>query len=355
MYPDLSKLQKAIAVSGLKTGDNPQPGVPVLRCLRNAGFKGRLVGLVYDSMESGIYVDDLADMIFQMPYPSAGAESFLKRIDYLLTKTQIDVIIPTLDSEIITYIRLRSELLKRGIHTYLPDEDDFLLRDKIKLASFFPERDIQVPQTILVSESSQIWSIHQTLQYPVIVKGRFYEAYKANNPEDALKFYLEIEKKWGLPVIIQKIIPGDEFNVVVVGEGNGAIVGMVPQRKLVITDKGKGFGGVVVNNKELDAFSRKIISLLKWRGPCELEIIKGFDDVLYLIEINPRFPAWVRLADGAGQNLPAAVVLLALGEQVHPLPDYKTGTMFIRHAEDIISDITIMGELSIKSELINEK
>lgn len=355
MYPDLSNLDITIAVTGLKTGDNPQPGVPVIRSIRAAGFKGRIVGLVYDSMESGVFLPDLTDMVFQMPYPSAGAETFLDRIDYILKKVKIDVIIPTLDSEVISYIRLKSELEERGIHTFLPDEEHFILRDKTKLATFFPDKGVQVPQTILVTDPSQIWTVYQMMPYPVIVKGRLYEAHKANTPEEALKRYFEIEAKWGLPVIVQRIIPGDEFNIVMVGDGEGNIIGMVPQRKLVITDKGKGFGGVVVNNPSLDAFATKVMKLLKWRGPMELEIIKGFDDVLYLIEINPRFPAWVRLAEGAGQNQPAAVVLLALGHKLEKLPPYKPGTLFIRHAEDIISDISVMGEISATSELINRK
>jgi carbamoyl-phosphate synthase large subunit len=130
------------------------------------------------------------------------------------------------------------------------------------------------------------------------------------------------------------------------------MLGMVPQKKLVITDKGKGFGGVVVANPELDAIARKIIGILKWQGPCELEIMKGLDGIFYLIEINPRFPAWVRLAEGSGQNQPAAVVLKALGQEVAQLPPYKAGTLFIRHAEDVISDISVMGEVSVKSELL---
>lgn len=123
-------------------------------------------------------------------------------------------------------------------------------------------------------------------------------------------------------------------------------------KKLVITDKGKGFGGVVIKNPELDEFARKVISLLKWRGPCELEVMRGHDGLYYLIEINPRFPAWVRLAEGSGQNQPAAVVLKALGQKLTELPACKPGTLFIRHAEDLITDISVMGEVSAKSELI---
>ena len=101
MNPDLSKLDITIAVTGLKTGDNPQPGVPVIRGIRAAGFTGRIVGLVYDSLESGIYLDDLVDQVYQMPYPSAGADAFLTRLDHILERTPLDVIIPTLDSEVV--------------------------------------------------------------------------------------------------------------------------------------------------------------------------------------------------------------------------------------------------------------
>ncbi|MDP2173789.1 MAG: ATP-grasp domain-containing protein [Candidatus Cloacimonadaceae bacterium] len=352
MNPDLSTLDVVIAVSGLKTGDNPQPGVPVIRSIRNAGFKGKIIGLVYDSMESGIYLEGLADEIYQMPYPSTGAEAFMSRIDYILSKTKIDVIIPTLDAEIILFIRLEQELKNRGVHCYITDERGFLLRDKTALAGFFPPKGIFVPQTILVSDPSQIYQISDQIPYPLMVKGRYYEAFKARNPEEALKHYYDIQSRWGLPIIFQKIVPGEEFNIVIVGDGKGGMLGMVPQKKLVITDKGKGFGGVVVKNAGLDAFAEKVISILKWRGPCELEAIKGQDGIYYLIEINPRFPAWVRLAEGAGQNQPAAVVLLALGKEVDPLPVCKPGTMFIRHAEDLIADISTMGEIAAKSELI---
>lgn len=347
----LKGLDITIAVTGLKTGDNPQPGVPVIRSIRAAGFEGRIIGFVYDAMESGIYIPELADGIFQMPYPSAGADAFLARIDHILSRTKIDVIIPTLDAEVILYIRLEKELRERGIRMFLPSEDCFLLRDKTKLATHFPPRGVSVPQTVLVSDPARISEVCLELGLPLMVKGRYYEAFKANTVDAAIKHYYDIMGRWGLPIIFQKMVPGEEYNVVIVGDGEGGMLGMVPQKKLVITDKGKGFGGVVVKNAALDKFAADVIGQMKWRGPCELEVMKGYDGTLYLIEINPRFPAWVRLAEGAGQNQPAAVVLKAMGMDVHKLPDYRPGTMFIRHAEDVIADISQMGIVSTKSEL----
>jgi len=55
--------------------------------------------------------------------------------------------------------------------------------------------------------------------------------------------------------------------------------------------------------------------------------------------------------EGAGQNLPVAALALAYGEEVEPFISYIPGTLFIRHAEDLISNISVMGEISAKGEL----
>jgi hypothetical protein len=46
-------------------------------------------------------------------------------------------------------------------------------------------------------------------------------------------------------------------------------------------------------------------------GASEIEIIKDKSGRLYIVEINPRFPAWVYLAVASGQNMPEAAVKLA--------------------------------------------
>ena len=341
---------KTIAVSGLATGDNPQPGTPVIRSLREAGFAGRIVGLAYDSLEAGLYVDDLVDDVYLMPYPSAGPDAFLARMRHIVEQILVDVAIPTLDSELLTYISLQSELEKMGIRTFLPTAEQFRLRDKTQLSRSFRDFEgVNVPRTLMLGDVNQLED--EELEYPVYVKGSLYDAYRAGSQAEAAALFHRVSAKWGLPVLVQEFVQGEEFNVCCVGDGEGNLLGMTPQRKLVITDKGKGFGGVVVKSPALEAFTRRVIEKLRWKGPCELEVIQSADGEFFLIEMNPRFPAWVRLATGAGQNLPALVALLAMGEEPEPLPPCKPGVMFIRHSEDIIAEITTMGMLSTTYEL----
>jgi carbamoyl-phosphate synthase large subunit len=163
--------------------------------------------------------------------------------------------------------------------------------------------------------------------------------------------YNKISAKWGLPIIIQEFIKGTEVNVVALGDGKGNTVGAVPMRKQFITDKGKAWAGITLDDKKLLKLTDHIISSTKWRGGMEVEIVKSFDNELYVIEINPRIPAWVYLAVGAGQNLPEALVKLALGMEVEPYTEYEVGKMFIRYSYDLITDMKEFEKLSTLGEL----
>ena len=83
----------------------------------------------------------------------------------------------------------------------------------------------------------------------------------------------------------------------------------------------------------------------------ELELIRTADNKLYILEINPRIPAWVYLAVGAGQNLPEALVKLAMGIDVKPYTSYEIGKMFIRYSWDMIVDIDMFSKLVTSGEL----
>ncbi len=83
----------------------------------------------------------------------------------------------------------------------------------------------------------------------------------------------------------------------------------------------------------------------------ELELIKTPKNEYYLIEINPRLPAWVYLAVGAGQNLPEALVKLAMEHTVQPFNGYEIGKMFVRYSYDMICDLQEFERISTIGEL----
>jgi carbamoyl-phosphate synthase large subunit len=140
-------------------------------------------------------------------------------------------------------------------------------------------------------------------------------------------------------------------NVVALGDGLGNTIGAVPMRKQYITDKGKAWSGISIDDSQLISITKKLIKKTKWRGGMELEMIKTPENEYYLIEINPRLPAWVYLAVGVGQNLPEALVKLALGMKTEPFKKYKVGKLFIRYSYELICDISEFEKLTHYAEL----
>ncbi len=342
-----------VAVTGLNNTDNPGPGVPVIRSILNhPDFSGEIIGLHYDNLEPGIYMDGIKSRSYMIPYPSQGPESLLERLRYIHSKENIDVIIPTLDSELYNFIHISDELAVLGIKTFLPTTDNLEKRSKDKLFEFCEENEIDSPKTFVINSLTQVNEILKEINYPIVVKGIFYEAYICYTFDEVSTNFYKIASKWGLPIIIQEYLVGDEVNVAAVGDGEGNTIGAVAMRKLFITDKGKGWAGVTIGDDKLIDLTHKVINALKWRSGLELEILKSKKDgKYYLLEINSRLPAWVYLTQAAGQNLPYYILQLALGEKVEPVREYEIGKMFIRCSIDLISDMKTYEKLSVYGEL----
>lgn len=346
------KKKITIAITGLNNTDNPGPGIPVIRGLRESDiYDVRIIGLVYENLEPGIYMDGMVDKTYLIPYPSSGKEVVWERIMEIHKRENLDVIFPNFDAELFTFMLLEQDLKAKGINMFLPTEDQFEERQKSNLNTYGEKYGVDVPKSIALGSLNDVAKVKDELEFPVLVKGKFYDAYVAYNTDQIISHYNKISAKWGLPVIIQEFIKGSEVNVVALGDGSGNTIGAVPMRKQYITDKGKAWGGIVIDDEKLLKITRDLISKTKWRGGMELELILTSKGEYYLIEINPRLPAWVYLAVGAGQNLPEAMVTLAQGEEVVPYDTYKSGTMFIRYSYDMIKNIDDFEKLSIFGEL----
>lgn len=341
-----------VAVTGLNATDNPAPGVGVIRALRHdPDFDARIVGLAYDALDSGNYAKDLVDDVFIVPYPSQGLGVLEARLRYIHDQVPLDVIVPTLDSELPSFLELLPVLSELGITTFLPTEEQLDLRSKVHLAALGERSGISVPHVEVITGPQQLVTLHEHLPYPVWVKGPLYGAKKAHNVHEAVAAFHEMVAKWGLPVVVQADVQGDEYDVAAVGDGKGGLVGAVAMRKTLLTDKGKGWAGVTIRDPALFDLTRQFFAATRWRGPCEVEALKSRDGTWHLLEVNPRFPAWIHTSAGAGLNLPRAVVRLALGEPVEPSLDYRAGTLFVRIAIDQIASLADYEALITSGEL----
>ena len=95
-----------VALTGLNNTDNPGPGVPVIRGIRESDdFDARIIGLAYENLEPAIYMHGVVDKTYQIPYPSEGSDILVNRILEIHKKDPIDVLIPNFDAELYAFMR----------------------------------------------------------------------------------------------------------------------------------------------------------------------------------------------------------------------------------------------------------
>lgn len=341
-----------IAVTGLNAIDNPGSGVGVIRAIRDCkDFDTRIIGLAYESMEPGAYLHNIVDKTYQIPYPSAGSDQLKNRMLFIHSTENLDLVIPNFDAELRNFIKIKRTLKQNGISSFLPKIESLESIDKINLSKFCGKHGIKTPKTAYLHKFQDIDSLEDEFDFPVFVKGTFYEAYKANNKEEVKTYFHKLSAKWGLPVIIQESITGTETVVAGLADGKGNLNGAIPLRKLFITDRGKGWSGVVLEDEQLIAVTKKFSKASNWKGGFELEFIRNGKDELVLLEVNPRFPAWVYTTAAAGQNLPAALVKMAMGQPAISFDKYIAGKMFVRYAWELVTDIEEFQKFSVQGEL----
>ena len=329
-----------VGISGINAVDNPGPGIGVARSLKDdPELKVRIVGLAYDAMEPGIYMDWIVDKSYLMPYPSCSGEAYIDRLLYIKGAYGLDVVIPNLDCELPVYIKYADALSDHGIGTFLPSMTQFRLRGKDKLHEIADAIGLVLPRTKVVSSTESLVAAVEEIGLPVMVKGIFYKAHRAYTTQEAVSHYGELVAEWGYPIIVQEVVTGDELNVVGVGDGQGGSMGLVAVKKILITSLGKIWTGVTVRNEPLLQAAERLIRQFRWRGPFELECMVHGENA-YLLEINPRFPAWSYFASGVGINLPARLLRRSLGMPVPSQRDYPAGKLFIRYTSEMVTDMT---------------
>jgi carbamoyl-phosphate synthase large subunit len=121
-------------------------------------------------------------------------------------------------------------------------------------------------------------------------------------------------------------------------------------KKLTTTAIGKIWTGITIQNEALMNIAKEFIANTKWKGPFELECMIN-NNTIYLIEINPRFPAWVYFATGVGINLPQMVVDIMQDKDVSPQLSYPSNKMYVRFTNELITDFNDFTTLLTQKEL----
>lgn len=348
----MNTLNVTVAITGMNAQpDNPGPGLAVARCLKESkDFSGRIIGLGYDALDPGLYLHDICDASYLLPYPSAGDMAFLETLQAIHRKEKIDILIPCLDAELPGMVRLTPRLDELGIRYFLPTQEQLRLRNKDRLMELANIAGIQCPKIKAITHAAFFTHCEdEGWHYPLVVKGLFYGAKIVNTIDEAMHAFHSIASKWGFPVLVQKMVTGVEYNLMALGDGQGSMLGEVMIKKMAVTDKGKAWSGVSIFDESLYEASAALVKAVSWRGPLEVEVMRDLQGQYQLIEINPRFPAWVYLSAGLDRNLPLALLRLILDEPLGKFSPPDPGVMFIRYAQETIVPMREFEELVLSN------
>jgi len=325
-----------VAITGLAASDNPGPGVALARCLRESpGFRGKLVGLSFDHRFTGLYAAGLFDEAFLIPAPAYGDRSFVQALADIRRKTPINVLLPALDPDVGLCAGTGRSLAALGIHTLVPSPAAIRRRAKSVLTPLAEAFGFAAPRTLTLLSQTAMTAALRDLPLPFFLKGSFADARLVSTAEQGYAEFERLVAQWGFPLLAQERVLGDEMNLTVLFNRKSELVGAVPMRKLGVTDRGKGWAGVTVRLPEIVERAGAMLRSIGWVGPAEVEMIRDpASNRFYLIEINPRFPAWTYLTAAAGQNLPRAAVELAMGVSLRPFREVRPGQLFVRSVED---------------------
>jgi diaminopimelate decarboxylase len=305
-----------IYVSGLYGGGNPQPGVGIVRSLRQGYPDATIVGVEYSNRVSGIHFEELDDLWIQRPWGELDLDSYGEKVREALDAGGLWI--------------SGSDLEAMWLASVFPDGHPNLLappmagikritKPVVEAASGLP---IKIP-TFLSTEHSD-WDLHAFCRehnWRVWLKGPYYDASRCPTWDAFTAIRAALSKVWSTEkLFLQAHVSGYEESVML-SAYQGELLSAVSMRKRDITPEGKTWAGDV---SEVPASFmeplRRMVRDTNWTGGGELEMVRDASDQLWLIEMNPRFPAWVHGATIAGHNLPALLVQAATGVPAQAAP-----------------------------------
>jgi carbamoyl-phosphate synthase large subunit len=156
-------------------------------------------------------------------------------------------------------------------------------------------------------------------------------------------------------IIVQAVVYGEEFSIGVVCDSNSDLFDAVPLKKTVMCERGKTWSGLKVDMPDVMHRLAGLLKKVGWQGPADVELIRDITtDRMILIEVNPRFPAWIGYGQLVNSNLPRELMLKALGRT--PLATPKSPALdkdlvFLRTAQEISASASAMAMFINRGEI----
>lgn len=275
-----------------------------------------------DPLAAGLY---LVDRSRRLLLPRATDPAFTDTVLEACRRHQIDVLVPTVDDELLVLAADYERFTEAGIKLLMnPPSTLKGCLDKLVLARLCAEKSL-VPRTELLTSQTEAW-------FPAIVKPR------SGSGSRGVKLVEEPADLVGVPLdgsyIIQEFLPGEEYSVDVLVRGDGTVVAAVPRTRDKV-DSGVAVASRTVLDRTLIDAATTVAQVIGVRGVANVQLRRNAKGRAALLEVNPRLPGTLVLTAAAGANLAALALDDVLGREV---PDHLEvrEVAVVRHLSEIV-------------------
>lgn len=308
----------------LITGAGGPAAICAYNALQGKGYDFFMADM--DPLATGLYFVESSKRIV---IPGGKAPGFNQVILNLCKQHQIDILIPTVDVELIPLAEINDSFDKIGcrmicykkktLHTVL---DKFSLMEECRHKVTLPE--YQTLEEYLIDP--QIKS--KTLVFKPRSGSGSRGIIITDSPDRNI-----LEKLKSENYIVQQFIKGKEYSVDMMLNEDGSVAAAVVRERLKV-DSGVVVASKTIINKRIQDYCIKVAQAVGVIYAANIQVI--VDDIgdPYLLEINPRFSGGLSLVVESGANIPAMCIDHALSGNPIPYTQYKELAM-VRYYNDI--------------------
>jgi carbamoyl-phosphate synthase large subunit len=295
--------------------------------LSGLGLSGRVIAV--DATEYSA-AGEAADEFYLVP--KCSDPTFIPQILEICNAEKIDLIVPTIDTELSYYAAARGTFKEAGTIVAVSDPTTIALcEDKVfthewLVAHGFPAPRQSTPLEVL--ENPNLW------EFPIVVKPRNGSASSGVRVIESAGDLQSVSRNASL--ILQEFVRGQEFTVNVFIDRQGRCVCVIPHRRMEVRG-GEVSKGITVRHEPMMYLVRTLIEALPGAfGALNVQCFLTPDDEIQIIEINARFGGGYPLAHRAGATISRWLLEDSLDMVLSgPFDTWQEGLVMLRYDQPI--------------------
>ncbi len=261
-------------------------------------------------------------------------EKYITELIEICQKEKIQLIVPTIDTELIKLAQNKAHIEKETEARVLISDEAVIhiCRDKYKTVDFFLENGLHAPH-YLTKEDIRA----ERYEFPLFIKplngSSSVNAFKVHNQKE-LEFFTGYIDNY----ILQEFTEGKEYTIDAFCDFNGKPITIVPRQRLEVRS-GEILKGITEKNERIISEVKKVLDVLKPIGQITLQGIMDEEKQIFsFIEINPRFGGGAPMSIAAGADSCKNLYRLLRGEKLAYCADFEEELLGIRYDQAIFID-----------------